>query len=72
MTSDEIFDFYDENWNDYNKINVMLHQVINQHEEEIKVLKNKLDNVDNTKEVSKLKALLQECHDTLDEERHSR
>ena len=74
MTSEEIFDFYDENWNDYNKVMDMLHNVVDAYEEKIKSLESRVNNQvnksNNTKEVDELKSLLQECQDKLDEETH--
>ncbi|MDA7817432.1 hypothetical protein N9A28_04530 [Sulfurimonas sp.] len=69
MTEKEIFDFYDENWNDYDKIMDLLHQVLDKHTEDIRVLQNKINNNKNN-EVSELKRMLQECQDRLDEETH--
>jgi len=74
MTNEEVFDFYDDNWNDYNKVMDMLHRLVDSHEEEIKVLKSKLnqrvDKGDNSNRIEELKSLLQQCQDSLDEERH--
>ena len=74
MTSEEIFDFYDENWNDYNKVMDMLHSVVDAYEEKIKSLENRVNHQvnesNNMKEVDELKSLLQECQDKLDEETH--
>ncbi len=74
MTETEILDFYNENWNDYNKIVDMLHNVLDKHEEEIKELKQKLNtrpNKNNSNdEIKELKSLLQQCQDNLDEETH--
>lgn len=74
MTTEEIFDFYDVNWNDYNKVMDMLHLVVDSYEEKIASLEKKLQNNDlqksSEKEVSDLKVLLQECQDKLDEETH--
>ena len=74
MTREEIFDFYDENWNDYNKIMDMLHTLIDEHEEDIKALKNQLNQrvakADNTNRIEELQLLLQQCQDSLDEETH--
>jgi prefoldin subunit 5 len=74
MTSEEIFDFYDENWNDYNKVMDMLHSAVDDYEDKIKSLENKANNQisenNHSKEVESLKSLLQECQDKLDEETH--
>ena len=70
MTSDEIFNFYDENWNDYNKVVDMLHEIVDAHQLEIRILNDKLNNKNDTNKVDRLKVLLQECQDKLDEETH--
>lgn len=67
MTRDEIFNFYDENWNDYNTVMDMLHNIVDKYEDEINILKNKSSN---SSEVDKLKEQLKRCEDGLDEERH--
>ena len=67
MKSEEIFDFYDENWNDYNKVMDMLHRVVDSYEEKISTMQRKLSNQEEMKE---LKTLLQDCQDKLDEETH--
>ena len=74
MTNEEVFDFYDANWNDYNKIMDMLHTLVDNHAEEIKDLKNQLNQrvakADNTNRIEELQSLLQQCQDSLDEETH--
>jgi len=74
MTNDEIFDFYDENWNDYNKVINMLHDVLDNHETQINDLKNKIitkvNDTSSIAELEKLKITLLECQDKLDEETH--
>lgn len=70
MTNSEIFDFYDENWNDYNKIADLLHNIVDKHEAEIEALKNKLKKSADNEEINQMKNLLQDCQDKLDEERH--
>jgi len=67
MKSEEIFSFYDENWNDYNKVMDMLHRVVDSYEEKISTMQTKLSNQEELKE---LKTLLQDCQDKLDEETH--
>ena len=67
MKSEEIFDFYDENWNDYNKVMDMLHSVVDKYEVKIATLEKKLSN---QAELKELKTLLLECQDKLDEETH--
>ena len=67
MNENEILDYYNENWNDYNKIVDMLHEIIDQHEDEIKKLKVQNQNLS---QVDALKTQLQECQDKLDEETH--
>ena len=74
MTNEEIFDFYDEHWNDYNKIMDMLHNAVDDYEIKITKLqkqrKNQNGNNEEKKEVLELKFLLQDCQDKLDEETH--
>ena len=67
MKSEEIFDFYDENWNDYNKVMDMLHRVVDSYEEKIFMMQKELSNQE---EIKELKTLLQDCQDKLDEETH--
>lgn len=75
MTENEILAYYDENWNDYNKIVDMLHNIIDNHSDEITILKNDLtytmDESENEKIIKKLQKQLLECQDLLDEERHN-
>lgn len=75
MTEAQILDYYNENWNDYNKIMDMLHDIIEAHAEEITTLKDKLNNNSNnnssTKKIKELEDLLQKCQDRLDEETHT-
>ena len=74
MTNDEIYSYYDENWNDYNLIMDMLHNILDDQELEIKALKSKLNNKNNNEslanEIEELKITLLECQDKLDEETH--
>ena len=74
MTNDEIYSYYDENWNDYNLIMDMLHNILDDHELEMKALKSKLSNKNNNEslanEIEELKTTLLECQDKLDEETH--
>ena len=74
MTETEILDYYNENWNDYDKVVDMLHDIIDAHDDEVKALKTKLNKRDNNnvanQRVAELEKLLQECQDNLDEERH--
>jgi uncharacterized protein (DUF342 family) len=77
MTRDEFLDFYDENWNDHNKVYSQLLKLFEAHERQIALLKNssasqKEDDTCDSKdeEIAHLKAMLQQCHDSLDEERH--
>ena len=79
MCEEEILNYYDENWNDYNKIVNMLHKIIDEHEDEVAELQKRLtesyldsskfdDN--NQKRMEEMKKMLQECQDKLDEETH--
>ncbi len=61
MKENEILDYYNENWNDYNKIVDMLHKIIDNHEDELKKITLKSD---------EQQTLLLECQDRLDEETH--
>jgi len=79
MTQEEFFDFYDEHWNDYNKVMDKLHILFDEHEAEIAELQKRLTesymsntsvSTDDSKMVKELKALLLECQDKLDEETH--
>ncbi len=70
MKENEILDYYNENWNDYNKIVDMLHNIIDEHEEELKKLTLKVNKSNNNDQISELKTLLLECQDKLDEETH--
>jgi len=79
MTSDEIFDYYDEHWNDYNKVMDMLQRVVHNYEDQIIDLERRLtesylntnnSSQDDSKAVKEMKSLLQECQDKLDEETH--
>lgn len=79
MTHEEVLDFYDEHWNDYAKVVDMLHNVLDSHEAKVLDLEKKLTQsylqagtikIDESKTVSELKELLQECQDRLDEETH--
>ena len=74
MEENEILDYYNENWNDYNKIVDLLHSIIDTHADEIKVMEKKLAQKNVTQEseskVEVLKKQLQTCQDILDEERH--
>lgn len=58
MTENEILKYYDENWNDYNKVVDMLHDIIDSHEEQMEQLKKELDK---NSEVEELKRTLQDC-----------
>lgn len=75
MTESEILDYYNEHWNDYNKIVDMLHDIIDKHTNEIENLQNKLDakvaNDNYAQKVKELEKLLQKCQDSLDEETHT-
>ena len=74
MSESEILDYYNENWNDYNKIVDMLHDMIDSREDEVNDLKNKLNKREkdnrSINRIKELEKLLQECQDQLDEERH--
>ena len=70
MTQEEIFSFYDDNWDDYDKIMDMLHNILDNHTEEVRVLKNKVVNTKTNDDVTELRVMLQECQDKLDEETH--
>ena len=85
MTNEEVLDFYDEHWNDYSKVVDMLHNILDEHDEQIAGLEKKLTEsylssgktqpaveVQNSESqtVKELKSLLQECQDRLDEETH--
>ena len=70
MKENEILDYYNENWNDYNKIVDMLHSIIDEHEEEVKKLTQKINISDNNDKINELQSLLLECQDKLDEETH--
>jgi len=79
MTEEEVFAFYDEHWNDYNKVVDMLHDLIDEHTEQVADLEKRLTESylspsstgsSETKVVKELKALLLDCQDKLDEERH--
>ena len=79
MTNEEVLSFYDENWNDYNKVVDMLHNLIDEREEQVADLQKRLTesyltntstNTSETKVVKELKALLLDCQDKLDEETH--
>ena len=74
MQEQEILDYYNENWNDYNLVLDMLHNIIDKHEEEVSNLKSQLSkkNTQDTvsQEVEELKKLLHDCQDKLDEETH--
>lgn len=72
MTDDEIFNFYDENWQDYNVVMDLLHSILDNHKNALSYAKkpSKIDDVDNTKEVEDLKKMLLICQDKLDEETH--
>lgn len=74
MTEQEILDFYNDNWTDYNSIMDLLHKMIDEHEREISNLHKELREVkksnSSSKELDELKKLLRECQDNLDEERH--
>lgn len=50
MTKDEIFKFYSANYHDYNRIKGMLNQIVDEHEQEIKILQKKL-NINSSKEL---------------------
>lgn len=67
MNEKEILDYYNEHWNDYNKILDMLHDIIDAHSNEIEKLKAEKES---STTISDLKAQLQECQDRLDEETH--
>ncbi len=74
MKEQEILDYYNDNWNDYDKIVDMLHKIIDSHEEQLTLMKKQLDleKDDTTQnlEIEEVKRLLQNCQDNLDEERH--
>ena len=70
MKENEIIDYYNENWNDYNKIVDMLHKIIDEHDDELKKLTIKLNTSTNNDKINELKILLLECQDRLDEETH--
>ncbi|MEA1918835.1 MAG: hypothetical protein U9N52_03260 [Campylobacterota bacterium] len=74
MTKDEILDFYEDNWEEHNTVFIMLSEELSRFETEIAYYKSKLlqnsDNDENMKEILHLKKLLQQCEDSLDEERH--
>lgn len=72
MTDEEIFNFYDENWQDYNVVMDLLHSILDNHKNELSFAKkpSKIDVVDNIKEVKDLKKMLLICQDKLDEETH--
>ena len=79
MTEEEILNYYDENWNDYNKVVDMLHQLIDEHEAQIAELQKRLTESylgssalddDGSKRIEEMQKMLQECQDRLDEETH--
>ena len=74
MREDEIFDYYDEHWNDYNKVMDMLHNIVDSYESKIRKLEKELEDRqtqgNNLEEIAQYKTLLQECQDKLDEETH--
>ena len=75
MTKEEILDFYDNNWNDHNTVYNMLDKIIDNYEDKIKMLSKNIqsENTQTTddEEIKRLKSLLLECQDRLDEETHS-
>ena len=79
MKEEEVFAFYDEHWNDYNKVIDMLHNLIDEHQSEVQELEKRLmdsyltdssPSKDESQKVKELKILLVECQDKLDEETH--
>jgi len=79
MKYEEVFAFYDEHWNDYNKVMDMLHDLMDAHQEEVQALEKRLmesyltdssSSKDESHLVKELKTLLLECQDKLDEETH--
>lgn len=74
MTEAEALDYYNENWNDYDKIVDMLHDIFDSHADDMKMLEKKLsinnEKEDSSKKIQELKTLLQQCQDKLDEETH--
>lgn len=74
MTDDEIFNYYDENWQDYDAVMDLLHSILDNHKIELSDVKItpkvEIEVVDNTKEIKDLKKMLLICQDKLDEETH--
>jgi len=79
MKKEEVFVFYDEHWNDYNKIMDMLHDLMDEHKLEVEELEKRLmdsyltdssTSKDESQLVKELKTLLLACQDKLDEETH--
>ena len=76
MTKDEFLDFYDENWQDHNKVYAQLLKLFEAHEYELAAIKSSphetADDRSHAKDeqITRLKTMLQQCHDSLDEERH--
>jgi len=79
MKEEEVFAFYDEHWNDYNKVMDMLHDLMDAHQSEVQELEKRLmesyltdssTSKDESQLVKELKTLLLECQDKLDEETH--
>ena len=74
MQEEDILDYYNENWNDYNVVVELLHKIIDEHREEIESLQNQLNEkaLDNSEQrkIKELEMLLRNCQDKLDEETH--
>lgn len=72
MTDEDIFNFYDENWKDYDLVMDLLHSILDNHKDKLLDAKkaSKVDVVDNTQEIKDLQKMLLECQDKLDEETH--
>ena len=45
MSRDDIFNYYSANYHNYNNVKSMLNKIILEHEEEIKILEEKLDKI---------------------------
>jgi len=74
MIKDDILDFYDQHWEDHHKVYARLVELLREHEEEIARLKKNSDctqqKEDDAHEIARLKHLLRQCQDKLDEETH--
>ncbi|MGD9970083.1 MAG: hypothetical protein AB7S65_06470 [Sulfuricurvum sp.] len=75
MTKSEVYAYFDEHWNDYNAMHLLLDKIFDLHERQLAALEYQITHNNPhpshaEQEIERLKELLQNCRDHLDEETH--